>query len=195
MPPPINLPIAAQKSLMRSEILRARAALDSATRDAQTLACHQALFALPAFESAHSILCTLNFGDEMNTRAVIDKALSIGKRVALPRVNVVTKELELFFFDTTTTLEKSQHGIDEPTINSQRAMLDDIALILVPGLAFDNMGRRLGYGRGYYDKLLSKTVATRVAVAFSCQIVECVPTEAFDAAIDTLITATQSQHF
>lgn len=175
--------------------MRARAILDSATREAETSACHQALFALPAFESAHSVLCTLSFGNEMNTRVVIDTALSMGKRVAVPRVNVVTKELELFFFDAETTLEKSQHGIDEPTINSRPATPDDIALILVPGLAFDSEGNRLGYGRGYYDKLLSKTAATRIAIAFSCQIVKHVPTETHDALIHTLITATQTQHF
>jgi 5-formyltetrahydrofolate cyclo-ligase len=195
MSSPAPTTIATKKSQMRGETLRARAGLDATTRESEVFACHQALFALPAFQTAHTILCTLSFGDEMTTRAVIDHALSLGKRVALPRVNVATKQLELFFFDATTMLEKSKHGIEEPALTSSPAALGDIALILVPGLAFDSKGYRLGYGRGFYDKLLSKTVATRVALAFSCQIVECVPTESHDATIDTLITATKTQHF
>ena len=195
MSPPINLPIATQKSQMRIEVSRARAALDVATREMETSACHQLLFALPAFQSAHTILCTLSFGDEMNTRAIIDRALFMGKHVLLPRVNAATKQLDLFFVDANTKLEKSHWGIDEPSLNAAPAAIEDIALVLVPGLAFDAVGNRLGYGRGYYDKLLSKTVATRVAMAFSCQIVKRVPTDAHDVVMHTLITATQTQHF
>ena len=187
--------IAVQKSHLRSEVMRARHSLDATTRVAETAACHQALFALSAFQLAPSILCTLNFGDEMNTRTIIDNALSLGKRVALPRVNMKTMQLQLFWFDANTTLEKNRFGIDEPALNSAPAQIEDAGLILVPGLAFDNKGNRLGYGRGYYDKLLFASKAHNAAIAYACQVVANVPTESHDAQINTLITATQTQHF
>jgi len=186
---PTAAPIAIQKSQLRIAVLRARRSLSAVTRELEATRCHQALFALPAFESAQSILCTASFSDEISTRPIIDKALSMGKRVALPRVDSVTNELQLFWFDAQTVLEKSQFGIDEPALDSVPASNEDLSLILIPGIAFDGSGNRLGYGRGYYDKLLRNTDAHTVAIAFMCQVVSSVPTESHDAQIGTLITA------
>ena len=187
--------IASQKSQMRAEILRSRAVLASATRNSETFSCHQALLALPAYQSAQTILCTVSFGSEIDTRGVIDTALSQGKRVVLSRVNKDTQQLQLFYFDHQTVMEKNRQGIDEPHSDSTPAALADIPLILLPGLAFDQSGNRLGYGRGYFDKLLINSAAKHVAIAFTSQLVEQVPTMPHDAKLNILITATQTQHF
>ncbi|MEI6737756.1 MAG: 5-formyltetrahydrofolate cyclo-ligase [Pseudomonadota bacterium] len=182
---------AAQKSAMRRQIGNLRDALEGQVRERETAVCVEALLATSEYQNANNILVTMSFGSEIETQEIIKRAFADGKRIALPRVSKKSNDLLLFWIDTNMLLERSAWGIDEPALESPPAMLAEIDFVLVPGLAFDQVGNRLGYGRGYYDRLQKKLRphALRVAMAFDCQCVDVVPTSTTDEKIDVIVTA------
>ncbi len=126
------------------------------------------------------------FRSEVETGPMIRHALASGKRVILPKVK--GKELGLFEvknFDR--DVSPGAWGIPEPR-ESSPARLDKIDLIIVPGAAFDEQGNRLGYGAGYYDKLLPSFKGTTVALAFEEQIVSKVPADPHDVPVRKIVT-------
>jgi 5-formyltetrahydrofolate cyclo-ligase len=183
--------IAAQKSVMRREMVFRRDALSPEVRALQTSATMALLFASPQYQAAKNILCTMSFGSEIDTHALITKAKVDGKRIALPRVAEGNQVLALHRLDEDTVLEPSAWGILEPSTAAPTLTIVEIDTIVVPGLAFDFNGNRLGYGRGYYDQLLQSASSStaRIALAFTCQIVPQVPVTIQDAPIHTLISA------
>ena len=117
---------------------------------------------------------------------MIRRALTSGKRVILPKVN--GKELELFEiknFDK--DVSSGAWGIPEPRASAP-VRLDELDIIIVPGAAFDEQGNRLGYGAGFYDKLLSAFKKPTVALAFEEQIVSAVPAASHDIPIKKIVT-------
>lgn len=106
-----------------------------------------------------------------------------GKELAFPRV---TEEgLKFYQVDEETSFEKSQFGILEPVSDK---VLKDIQIYVVPAVAFDRQGHRLGYGKGYYDRALAKTYARKIGVAFDFQIFEELPYEKHDIRMDLILT-------
>ena len=132
----------------------------------------------------------MGFGSEIETRAFVERILADGKMAVLPRVDRTSQSLILHAVHSLAELEVSKWGIREPRAETPSVPLSSIEFVLLPGVAFDRAGNRLGYGRGYYDKLLSAAEPTlaRVAAGFSCQIVDAVPVSSFDQKIDILIT-------
>jgi 5-formyltetrahydrofolate cyclo-ligase len=193
--------IASQKSAMRRAILQQRDALAAHQRAHETQRVLALLLALPEYISASTILFTMNFGSEIETRGVIVHALSQQKRVALPRVSDDRQTLALFWVDPTINLEaqlvRSAWGIAEPMQSASAAPIAAIDFVLLPGVAFDREGNRLGFGRGYYDRLLAQTRAEtkRVAIAFECQVVSLVPATLHDERLDILLTCAGVNHF
>ena len=131
-----------------------------------------------------------SFGSEIETKPLFDRIVADGKMVVLPRVDQTSQTLMLHSVKSVADLQLSRWGIFEPATSAPIVALKEIGFVLIPGVAFDRTGSRLGYGRGYYDKLLSRADPTlaRVAAAFSCQIIDKVPAGHFDQKIDTLIT-------
>src|SRR5512135_1697254 len=127
------------------------------------------LFRLPEFQAARVIMFFASFQSEVDTHHMIRRALAEGKRVVLPKVK--GKELELFEignFDR--DVRPGAWGIPEPEgPGATRADLKNIGLIIVPGAAFDEKGNRIGYGAGFYDKLLADHQGMTVAIAFDLQ--------------------------
>lgn len=195
-PAPIDQ-TAAKKSAMRKHIGGLRDTMDAVARANETALCHQQVLASTEYKEAGHLLCTLAFGSEIDTRPLIADALSRGKRVALPRVDPLSKNLRLFSIDADSVFERSKWGIDEPLLTAPPVAVGELDFVLVPGLAFDAHGNRLGYGRGYYDRLLGALSpgATRMAMAFTCQIVAVVPTSPTDEKIDRLVTAASTTRF
>ncbi len=200
--------IDAEKSAMRRTIGAAREAMAASVRAHQTCCCVDQLRALPVYQSAEKILCTMSFGSELDTRVMIEQMRADGKQVVLPRVaqsfassassassagsGPAATDLLLFLTGANTPLETSKRGLTEPTLAAQPVRPDELDLVIVPGLAFDSQGNRLGYGRGYFDRLLKKLPATSkcVALCFDCQLVGRVPVSDRDEKIDILISAT-----
>lgn len=123
---------------------------------------------------------------------MIRRALASGKRVALPKVK--GKELELFEIrNIDSDVSPGAWGIPEPR-GSALVKLDELDVIIVPGAAFDERGNRLGYGAGFYDKLLSTFTKLSVALAFEEQIVPKVPADPHDVPVRKIITEKRVLH-
>jgi len=144
------------------------------------------LFTLAEFKSAHIVMFFASIRSEVQTETMIRRALAAGKRVVLPKV----KGKELVFFEITdfnTDVVRGTWGIPEP-IESRPADLSNIDLIVMPGTAFDELGNRIGYGAGYYDKFLPTYGKSTVALAFELQIIASVPVDQHDVPVKKIIT-------
>lgn len=179
------------KLAMRRQILARRDAVPAAVRAAASAAIAAGVRALPGFASAQAVLLTLPFRNEWDTLPLVHAALAAGKTVAMPRVDAQARMLELHALrDAERDVVAGHQGIPEPRPECPRVARDAIDFVLVPGVAFDSDGRRLGYGGGYYDRLLPllSPRAARIAGAFELQLVERVPAAPHDIAVDAIVT-------
>jgi 5-formyltetrahydrofolate cyclo-ligase len=174
------------KKILRKQVLSARDRFSPKEKTAKSREIEERLFSLPEFLSAQVVMFFASFRSEVETSPMIRRALSLGKRVVLPKVQ--GNELGLYeIHDFGSDVEPGAWGIPEPkTIIS--AALADIDLMIIPGAAFDKQGNRLGYGAGFYDKLLPAFGKATVALAFEAQIVNEVPTEKHDVPVWKIIT-------
>lgn len=138
-----------------------------------------------AFIMSDRILMYHSLPDELSTRAFISK-WAARKRFYLPRVNGVN--LDILPYDEQRLAIGSFH-IEEPT-GSDTASMADIEMVVVPAVAYDRRGNRVGRGKGYYDRLLAETRATKVGVAYDFQLMDEgeIPAEPHDVRVDIVIT-------
>lgn len=179
------------KLALRRQVLAARDLLAPDVRAKAAAEIAARLAALPSFRAARTVLLTLPFRGEWDTLPVLNAALGAGQTVVVPRVNVATRMLELHaIVDPLRDVGAGHQGIPEPLAHCQAVAPAAIDWVLVPGVTFDRAGRRLGYGGGYYDRLLPSLPrhAPRIAGAFRVQIVDRVPAGPHDIAVDTIIT-------
>ena len=179
------------KLALRREVLARRDALPADVRAAASTAIAQRVAALPKFVAARAVLLTLAFRSEWNTRPLVHAALAAAKTVVVPRVDRQTRMLDLHSIDDPDRDVVPGHlDILEPLPSCPQVPPEAIEFVLVPGVAFDVDGRRLGYGGGYYDRLLPLLApgAPRVAGAFDIQIVERVPAAPHDVRVDAIVT-------
>jgi len=185
----------AAKVALRQRVLAARDVLPAAAQAAASAAIGARILARVDFMSARAVLLTLPFGSEWDTIAVVRAALAAGKTVTMPRVDPATRTLVLHAIcDPARDVVAGYRDIPEPRPACLPVSVDAIDFVLVPGVAFDRAGRRLGYGGGYYDRLLPllQARAARVAGAFEVQLVDHVPAAPHDVAIDAVVTESRA---
>ncbi|MDR0941383.1 MAG: 5-formyltetrahydrofolate cyclo-ligase [Bacteroidales bacterium] len=139
---------------------------------------------LPEFQSAHTVLAFWSLPDEVDTHDFIEKWAG-DKRMLLPVI--VGKELRIKQYESSGTLVQASYNISEPT-GDFFTNYDEIDVIIVPGVAFDKQGNRLGRGKGYYDKLLPQLSGTKIGVCFPCQLVERIVPDRWDVQMDKILT-------
>jgi len=179
------------KLALRRQILERRDAQPAEARTAASVAIAAQIATLPEFAAARTVLLTLAFRSEWSTLPLVHAALAASKIVVVPRVDTQARMLELHSIsDTDRDVVAGHLTIPEPRPIQPRVRRDAIEFVLVPGVAFDLAGRRLGYGGGYYDRLLPLLPprAARVAGAFEMQIVERVPAAPHDVAVEAIVT-------
>lgn len=174
---PTSADIAQRKRELRRDLKRLRAELGSDARSAADEGIANRLFALEEFQQAGIVLTYLAMGAEVETRQIIRRAWDLGKTVALPRCVKGTRLMEWFCVDNLDGLEKSSFGVEEPPRNPQRMLnpLGEVgksAVALVPALAFDLSGYRLGYGGGFYDTFLAGFTGASVGLCREEQLVD-----------------------
>ena len=185
----------AAKRELGARILRDRDATPAEDRATASASIAASLLMREDFASSKTVLLTLPFGSEWDTRALLAAALARAKTVALPRVNLATRMLDICAI---TRLEHDAvpgyRGIPEPCAHCALLDVATIDWVLVPGVAFDADGRRVGYGGGYYDRLLPllRADAHRIAGAFELQLVERVPAASHDVAVEAIVTEARS---
>jgi len=182
------------KRALRLRVLAERDRLPVDARDAASRSIAATLVERADFRRASTILLTLPFGSEWDTGPFAYEALAQGKAVALPRVNLERRMLDTCVVrDLGRDVAPGYRLILEPRVHCE--LIDPAAIdwALVPGVAFDPAGGRLGYGGGYYDRLLPllRTDAQRIAGAFDVQIVEHVPAAPHDLMVRAVITPTR----
>lgn len=179
------------KAALRKQIIAARDALPAATRQDLSTRITQELVKLDAYRNATCVLAYMSFGSEFDTGTLVADALAGGKQLCLPRVNRDTRRLEVHRVENIERdLQSGVWGIREPLPGRPRADFDRIDFVLLPGVAFTPRCERLGYGGGFYDRLIAQ-FANRpplVAAAFALQIREQIPVDANDRRIDIVVT-------
>ena len=179
------------KRALRERVVAARDALAPAQRAEASRAIARRIAALPSFEHARVVLVTLPFRSEWDAELVARAALEQGKIIAAPRVDPAARMLRaLRIADLARDVGAGYRGIPEPRASCAPVPFERIDWVLVPGVAFDAQCRRLGYGGGYYDRMLPllATDAPRIAGAFEVQVVDAVPAAAHDAHVDCIVT-------
>lgn len=185
--------LASRKSLLRKHILAQREQLPEVLHGQYSLVIARQLAQMPAYQRSGVVLAYMNFGTEFDSRSWVMQVLADGKRLVLPRVNRDTGQLDLYrVHDLESQLAAGLWGIAEPVPQRCERLIDlnEVEFALLPGVAFARNGARLGYGGGYYDKLLAlmKPHPVRVAAAFALQVVQDVPQEATDVRVEWLVT-------
>lgn len=178
------------KKEIRSQIMNDRLALTQSEVNSKSHSIFENILSLDIMKPFMNVLVYMDFRNEVMTKEVIAYILDNHMTLLLPRVNKDTNTLSIHKIESLDSLEKSKYGILEPPVNSETVEYNEIDLILAPGVAFDYNCYRLGYGGGFYDKLLSniRKDAKVIALAFDIQLVESVPTESHDKQMDFVIT-------
>lgn len=187
-----DIDIKERKKKLRKEIIDKRNNLSITERFDASKRIKDTLFSLPEFKDAKSVHFFVSFGSEVITSEMIKEAIKIGKQVIVPFVDREKKELRVSELkDFFKELEPGYWGILEPKKEYRRdASINDVDLMVMPGVAFDENGHRLGYGMAFYDTLLlsRKKDTPLVAIAFDMQVVDDVPCERHDILIDKIVT-------
>jgi 5-formyltetrahydrofolate cyclo-ligase len=151
------------------------------------------LLSLPSFARARTVMTYLDFGSEVRTREYVPELWRLEKQVIVPYCTAY--ELQLFHLKSLDELAPGTWQILEPelelrTQSDRHVEAADLDLIIVPGMAFDRNGDRLGFGKGYYDRLLRlvRPDAVKIALAFECQIVDAIPVLPHDVRMDMVVT-------
>ncbi len=199
-----------EKRRLRKELRRRLSELPKSAAAAESEACAETLFVLPQWSNAETILCFLSMEGEIGTRRIIDKAIAEKKRIGLPRMHGSEMEFHLVYDPRSTAsgndsediqalmglLERHPYGVMEPPAHVPIFNPADHvpALVVTPGLAFDEEGRRLGRGKGYYDhwfarhaREIAEGSVSQAAIGFGLQLVEEVPVDEKDRSVPLLI--------
>lgn len=162
------------KALMRAQFKAVREGLSAKERLVLDEAIARNVAALPEFAAADAVFTYLSFGAEVDTRGLIQRAWGAGKTVCLPRVVPSTREMRWYAAGSLDGLARSPFGVEEPPDDPSREVhpADFVRPVaLVPGLAFDREGFRLGYGGGFYDAFLPDFPGISIGLCRACQLV------------------------
>lgn len=176
-----------EKSLLRRSIIQSRKTFTPSQLDEMSREVMSRLESHPLFVSSHTVLLFHSLPDEVCTHTLIER-YSSSKQIILP--TVVGSSLELHRFDG--TFSTGAFGISEangPLLTD----LSTIDLAVIPGVAFDLSGNRLGRGKGYYDRLLPHLTCPLLGVCFPFQLVESIPVEPHDRKVSEVITCKDVQ--
>lgn len=179
------------KKIIRKEVIKKRDSIDLEKKQEKDRLIMDKVFSLPHFKRARTVFYFASFRSEVSTSSQIEEALRMGKRIILPKVDRIDKRLRLYEIYNTGEIKPGFMGIPEPDVPSERERdINDADLVIMPGVAFDLKGNRLGYGAGYYDKLLStlEKEIPLVAIAYEEQIVDSLPSESHDVRVDMIVT-------
>jgi len=180
------------KDEIRSSIAKTLAELSESVVEKNTKRIEKRLFEFANFLEANIALLYVNSISEVNSFKIIKRCLSYNKIVILPAFDITTYEMKLMKIDTVDEdLIIGPRGILEPDSSRCNVVpIECIDIAIIPGVAFDEKGARIGSGDGYYDRIIPKLPITtrKVALAFGCQIIPQIQMESHDKHVDIIIT-------
>lgn len=175
------------KKALRQMIREKKKAMTPEQIGAASQRLGEMFFATEQYRAAKTVYGYLPYNQEVRTVPILQRALSDGKRVAVPKV--YGDEMRFIYISDLTRVEKGYSGIPEP-IDDAPVADDKTALVLMPGLAFDYEGHRIGYGGGFYDRFLAQEPEhPTLALCYAFQILDKLETESFDIPVDRVLWA------
>ena len=175
------------KTELRREIRTRKRAMTEEEIETRSARLAQLFFASEAYQKAKTIYGYLPYNQEVRTVPMLERALKDGKKVAVPKV--YGDEMKFLYLDDLNAVAKGYAGIPEPIADEPVAQ-DETALVLMPGLAFDPQGHRIGYGGGFYDKFLAaEPHHPTLALCYEFQMLPKLDVEDHDIPVDTVLWA------
>ncbi|MBU4556898.1 MAG: 5-formyltetrahydrofolate cyclo-ligase [Actinobacteria bacterium] len=183
---------AADKARIRAIARTARQSIPDDVRATLSAAACKRAFELTQVARAVRALGFAAAPEELDLALLLTTLRAAGVEICLPRI-ASADSLTLHACSLDAELEGGPFGLRQPTATTPQVASDGIDLVIVPGVAFDATGARLGFGGGYYDRLLATMPhAFRIALAFDEQLVDVVPTQAHDQRVDAIVTPTRT---
>ena len=181
------------KAALRKNILARRDSIPGAVRKRKDRTIAERLFSLGEMQQSTTIFFFASFRSEVDTFGMIRRALKEGRRVALPRVEGVN--LGLYLINSLEELAPGYMKIPEPTVltDDRKAGIHDVDVVIVPGAAFDRNCNRIGYGGGFYDRLLAgmQRIIPVIALTYEEQLIDAVPVDQHDKKVSIIVTDRQ----
>jgi 5-formyltetrahydrofolate cyclo-ligase len=178
------------KEQIRSKILLRLKTQKEDIRGRKSRAIKEKLFRTKIFKKAKRVMFYISFHGEVKTEEMIEEARNLGKIIAVPTCRKNRRAIRPCILHQNTSLKKGPYGIWEPAVK-KTIPIKDLDLVIVPGVAFDRKGIRLGRGKGYYDRFLkkfSKSIPT-IGLSFDFQILPSVPATKHDVNVKRVIFA------
>ncbi|MFC6464003.1 5-formyltetrahydrofolate cyclo-ligase [Marinilactibacillus sp. GCM10026970] len=178
-----------EKIAIRKQVIETLTSLTSEEKRRIEASFYEALFSSSIWENAQSIGVTLSSGFEWNTEPIIRQAWLEGKKVGVPKSIHATRELHFYQIEQFNQVKSGYFGIREP-IPEQTTRLDanEIDLMIVPGVVYTETGYRIGFGGGYYDRLLTDYPHSTISLVHFNQLVKEMPIENHDIPVKYMIT-------
>ena len=188
------------KTSIRKQMLSLRNAMSICEAKEKSSAIMQKVLSLSPVQTAEYILCYAGYKSEVSTNDLITELLKLGKKVYLPRVS--GEEMEFYRIQSLTELTEGYKGIPEPAVECPDMFTRDLweaqkerVIMFLPGAAFGENGARIGYGKGYYDRYLSRIPCReRLALCYELQIAEHIPADIHDIPVTTIVTEEKVRH-
>ena len=176
------------KSTTRKKLKDIRDSISAKDRTEKICIIAQMIFEMEEMKNAKCVFAYLSFRSEVETQQVIEKILSLGKRLALPLCDGKNHTMRAVEIGDLSLLKDGYFGIKEPDASLDDMPKEEIDLVIVPGLGFDTRGLRIGYGGGFYDRFLKDFKGTTVGLTFSECMTDNLPYDEYDVPVDMVIT-------
>ena len=184
-----SLSIQEQKALLRNKLRQKLEGLKLEERKERSENILAKLFSHSKFKKSEHLLIYISCGFEVQTRSLVEEALSRDKKIYVPRIDPEEKKILMIETSDLNELKPGSYGVMEPPLDQARVGdPQDLDLAIVPGLGFDREGGRLGRGKGYFDRFLKEARnAYKIGLAFECQIVDQIPRNENDVLLDEVL--------
>ncbi len=179
------------KSELREKYLALRNKLNAKDEVEASRIISQRILSHPQFIKAKHVMLYIPFQKEVNIRPVIEEAWKERKNVLVSKTDIRTKRMEPYLVADWNDIERGNFDLYEPKTSAKTPFpLGKIELVLVPGIAFDLKGHRLGFGAGFYDRFFDRfnTLPFSLGIAYDFQLIDSLPTEQHDYSLTELIT-------
>ena len=178
------------KNILRKEILERRNYLELDNKSKYDKVIFEKLINSDIYKRSKKIFTYISFGSEVDTKEFIKYALSDNKEIYVPKTDKIKKEMVAIRISSLDNMSVDKWGILEPKTVEKDKIGEEFDLVIMPGVAFDRVGNRIGYGGGYYDKYISnKNIkCPKFALAYDFQIVDKIQVEEHDIKTEGVMT-------
>jgi len=188
------------KKILRKEILAKRKNINTVEKEEKDRKILEKFYESKYYIEAKNIFIYISYDSEINTKGIINKALKDNKKIYVPRTEFKTRFMDAVEITSLDNVIESEYGILEPSIEEPHIEPNELDLIVVPGVAFDRNGGRIGYGAGFYDRYFKRISKdrikriTKLALAYDLQVLDNIPMNEQDVPVNYIITEKEFIH-